>query len=259
MGFQRARAPTQEQLEALVSFTARRVRALTGSTGVDDVPEVVAPMFKLMGAAPVEEVPPPKALTAECDSFNLHAATHFEAEDREAIERFCRYAARGPLALARLWNFIPLRDSLAENGNVVYRLKTPRPDGTTHVVFTPRSFLTRLSWLVVQPGVHLTRYHGVLAPHHAWRSEVVPRPAAPDTAQVPRPKDSSWSNLLRRVLGLEVLVCALCGGKRRIIAEIEEGPVARKILRHLGLPEHPPQPRQSTLLPTGPPPVDEAR
>ena len=77
--FQRARAPTQEQLEALVSFTARRVRALTGSTGVDDVPEVVAPMFKLKGAAPDEEVPQPKALTAEGDVFNLHAATHFEA------------------------------------------------------------------------------------------------------------------------------------------------------------------------------------
>ncbi len=94
-------------------------------------------------AAPDEATPKPKALTAECDGFNLHAATHFEAADREAIERFCRYAGRGPLALARLWNFIPLRDSLAENGNVVYRLKTPRPDGTTHVIFTPLSFLTR--------------------------------------------------------------------------------------------------------------------
>jgi hypothetical protein len=47
--FERARPPTQEQLEALVSYTARRVRALTGSGDGDEVPAVVAPMFKLMG------------------------------------------------------------------------------------------------------------------------------------------------------------------------------------------------------------------
>jgi hypothetical protein len=109
-------------------------------------------MFKLRGAAPDQATPKDKALTAECDGFNLHAATHFEAADCEAIERFCRYAGRGPLALARL--------SLAQNGNVVYRLKTPRADGTTHVIFTPLSFLTRLFWLIVQP----------------WRGEIVPRP-----------------------------------------------------------------------------------
>jgi hypothetical protein len=85
-----------------------------------------------IGAVPVDEVAQPKALTAEGDGFNLHAATHFNADDREAIERLCRHAARGPLALTRL--------SLADKGNVVYRLKAPRPDGTTHLVFTPHSF-----------------------------------------------------------------------------------------------------------------------
>jgi hypothetical protein len=78
------------------------------------------------------------------------------------------YAARGPLALSRL--------SLASNGQLVYPLKAPRADGTTHVVFSPRSFLTRLSWLLVQPRSHLTRYHGVLAPNHAWRSLIVLKP-----------------------------------------------------------------------------------
>ena len=53
------------------------------------------------------------------------------------------------------------------------------------------------------------------------------------------------------------MVCALCGGQRRIIAEIEEGPVARKILAHLGLPTQAPQPAQRGLFPTGPPAVDE--
>jgi hypothetical protein len=62
--------------------------------------------------------------------------------------------AKVPLALSRL--------SLASNGQLVYQLKAPRADGTTHVVFSPRSFLTRLSWLLVQPRIHLTRYMGCL-------------------------------------------------------------------------------------------------
>ncbi len=54
------------------------------------------------------------------------------------------------------------------------------------------------------------------------------------------------------------MVCALCGGhQRRIIAEIEEGPVARKILAHLGLPTEARRPAQRGLFPTGPPAVDE--
>jgi hypothetical protein len=52
------------------------------------------------------------------------------------------------------------------------------------MVFTPYAFLTRLSWLIAQPHVHLIRYHGVLAPHHAWRSEIVLR--KPPRGTLPR-------------------------------------------------------------------------
>ena len=39
---------------------------------------------------------------------------------------------------------------------------------------------------------------------------------------------------------MEILACALCGGKMRVISVIDEGPVATKILDHLGLPSAPP-------------------
>jgi len=50
-----------------------------------------------------------------------------------------------------------------------------------------------------------------------------------------------WAELLKSVsltwvFLTDVLLCRLCGGERRIIAQIDEGPVARKILAHLGLP-----------------------
>ncbi len=106
-----------------------------------------APLLKLLGADPVE--PAVCKLTAESDGFNLHAATRSGALERAAIERFCRYAARGPLALSRL--------SQAPNGNLVYRLKVPRADGTSHVVLTPQAFLTSLSWLIVKPRIPVLR------------------------------------------------------------------------------------------------------
>ena len=45
-----------------------------------------------------------------------------------------------------------------------------------------------------------------------------------------------WATLLKRVFALEVLTCQACGGERRVVAEIKEGPIATKILAHLGLP-----------------------
>jgi hypothetical protein len=144
----------------------------------------------------------------------------------------------------------------------MYRLKQPREDGTTHVVLTPRSFLTRLSWLIAPPGSHLTRYHGVFAPHHPWRPEIVsqratPQPPAPPPSTIGGAQErSKWALLMRRVLGVEVLLCPLCAGQRRVVAEIPEGPIAKKILEHLGLPSTAPKPAQGALFSTGPPPVD---
>jgi hypothetical protein len=59
-------------------------------------------------------------------------------------------------------------------GKVVYLLKTPYRDGTTHVIFEPLDFVARLAALVPRPRVNLTRYHGVLAPNHRWRAQVTP-------------------------------------------------------------------------------------
>jgi hypothetical protein len=53
---------------------------------------------------------------------------------------------------------------------VRYRLKTPYRDGTTHIVLEPLDFMARLAALVPPPRAHLTRYHGVFAPHAALRA-----------------------------------------------------------------------------------------
>jgi hypothetical protein len=43
----------------------------------------------------------------------------------------------------------------------------------------------------------------------------------------------NWARRLKRVFGIDIEVCARCGGKLRIIASIEEPEVIAQILAHL--------------------------
>jgi hypothetical protein len=61
----------------------------------------------------------------------------------------------------------------------VLQLKTPYRDGTTHLIMTPLEFLQRLAALVPRPRLPLIRFHGVLAPNAALRSQIVPGEADP--------------------------------------------------------------------------------
>src|SRR5260370_13691512 len=70
------------------------------------------------------------------------------------------------------------RLSLTVQGHIRYALKSPYRDGTTHVVFEPLDFLSRLAALVPSPRVNLTRFHGVFAPHHRLRARIVAGRAA---------------------------------------------------------------------------------
>jgi hypothetical protein len=53
-------------------------------------------------------------------------------------------------------------------------LKTPWRNGTTHVIFEPLDFISRLVSLVPQPRVNLTRFHGIFAPNSKYRALVTP-------------------------------------------------------------------------------------
>lgn len=117
-------------------------------------------------------------------------------------------------------------------------LKTLYRDGTTHVVFEPLDFLARLAALVPKPRVHLTRYHGVFAPHSRWRAAITPagrgsRQAATDTrTPAERYRVMSWAQRLKRVFKLDLASCEDCGGQVRVIASIEDPAVIGKILAH---------------------------
>jgi hypothetical protein len=112
------------------------------------------------------------ARCAEAGGVNVHANVCVPARDRRRLERLCRYAGRPPVATARL--------SRLADGRLVYRLKRRQRDGTTHMVYEPLEFLSRLAALIPPPRAHQLRYHGCLAPAASLRARIVPAAPAPD-------------------------------------------------------------------------------
>ena len=96
----------------------------------------------------------------------MHAGLDIQPGQRAKLERLCRYVSRPPVAVERL--------ALTATGQVRYALKTPYRDGTTHIVLEPLDLMARLAALVPPPRMHLTRYHGVFAPHSKLRAAMTP-------------------------------------------------------------------------------------
>ena len=128
-----------------------------------------------------------------------------------------------------------------------------RAVSTACVELEPLAFIARLAALVPPPRRHLTRYFGVLSSHAAARSEVVPAPTEPASADHKgKPAGKSryipWSELLRKTFGFEI-VCQKCQSPLRLIALIKSEDIAKKILTAMHLPTEVPE-----LHPARPPP-----
>ncbi len=68
-----------------------------------------------------------------------------------------------------------------------------------------------------------------------------------------------WADLMRRTFGVDVLACPRCGGRRRLVALIEQASVIQRILRHLGFPTHVPEARPARAPPRAFDPTDDRR
>lgn len=180
--------------------------------------------------------------------FSLHAAVSAWSTNKARLEQLVRYTARPAVSEERL--------SVATNGDVHYKLKNAWSDGTSHVVFSPMEFLEKLAALVPPPRIHLTRFHGILAPHSKFRSLVVPAQIVEEEKVEDTSKEKSlvvddnddgvkqkriaWAKLLSRVFSLDMNSCDHCGGNMRALSAIMKQEVIVKILTHLGLPARAP-------------------
>ncbi len=176
------------------------------------------------------------SMVGKVAGFSLHAGVAARAHERDKLERLCRYIARPAVSTQRL--------SMTRNGQVRYELKTPWRNGTTHVIFEPLDFISRLVSLVPKPRVNLTRFHGVFAPNSKYRALVTPakrgrgkKVNAPNEVQDQTSAEKralmTWAKRLKRVFDIDIEICSECGGDVRIIASIEDPAVIQKILAHL--------------------------
>ena len=198
-------------------------------------------MLRTVAAQPE---PIASTLLAKQPGFSLHAATCCEANQRDKLEKLCRYIARPAIASERL--------STNDRGQVIYRFKQPFRDGTTHVVLDPHELIARLAALVPRPRLNLTRFHGVFAPNCKHREPVVPkrkpRHEKPDKPLAPL----TWMQRLKRVFAIDIETCPKCGGTLRVIACIENPDVIATIPEHVGARE-----AAATAKPRAPP-IDTA-
>jgi hypothetical protein len=209
--------------------------------------------LQLLPARPPEEAGDTSG-AVRAGGFSLHAGVAIAPHQRGKLERLCRYVSRTPVANERL--------ALTASGQARYALKTPYRDGTTHIAVEPLDLMARLAALVPPPRMHLTRFHGVFAPHSKLRAAVTPAhrgigaaPPPTDPARPPTPRHvaMSWARRLKRVFGIEIEGCVRCGGPLRIIASIEEPGVIAKILSYLERTAPEPYPTELPLGARAPP------
>jgi hypothetical protein len=180
--------------------------------------------------------------SANVEGFSLNARVWI-AGDRGKLEKLIRYMARGPVATERL----------TEGGSsLLYKMKTPWRDGTTHVSFSHLDFIARLVALIPPPRMNMVRYHGVFAPNFRDRGLIVPEPKAKpckpegaaageetagaggETPANGRRERMRWADMLKRTFAIDVTVCPDCQGRLEQIAIIKDRAVAAAILRSLG-------------------------
>ena len=190
---------------------------------------------------------PEKASTADRDGFSLNAAVSCQPYQRARLERLCRYVTRLAICLDRL--------IVRADGKIQYELKNPFRNGTTHMLFSPLDFLSKLAALVPRPRHNLVRYHGVFAPNAKLRKLIIPKSTKRVKGKVDSRKHKSveeaaseliaplsWAQRLKRVFNIDITLCPLCGGTMRVIADITDPDIIQKILDHIKAQPPPNQP-----------------
>jgi len=281
--FQRTIAPNQQELAKLIHTISHRVARFLERQGILERDEENSylqldgidedPMQQLIGCSvsyrialgpqqgrkvftlqtlPSVEEDDRYAQVAKEAGFSLHAGVAAQAWERDKLERLCRYISRPAVSEKRL--------SLTSAGNIRYQLKTPYRDGTTHVIFEPLDFISKLASLVPKPRVNLTRFHGVFAPNSKHRTLVTPARRGKNLQEENKTPEEkrramSWAQRLKRVFNIDVETCDHCGGSVKVIACVEDQAVIDKILSHLEIKGELPSTPDTLPEARAPPPV----
>ena len=217
-----------DSIEAICQGASVQYRLAMGSAAGARIRKIGSLGF--LGEEPILE----SDLSAIIGGYSLHANTFIHKNNRAELERLCRYILRPPIAEERLE---------VRGDKVIYKLKSQWRDGTKAVLFSGTEFIEKIVALIPQPRIHGTRFHGILAPHSAFRSLVVPKrektvqsePTEENSEPKSDPTRLRWAELLRRVFGVDLEKCP-CGGKLKFIAAVMDRDSIKKILHHMNIP-----------------------
>jgi len=132
----------------------------------------------------------------------------------------------------------------AETGTVIYRSKMHAGLKRNFQLMPGAEWLELLCRHIPDRYEHLVRYVGWYSNRargeraKAGKAHDVPSPNAPSAeplSEFASRAKAAWARLIRKVYEADPLQCPKCKGPMRIIALIDDPPIVRRILEHLGL------------------------
>ena len=157
----------------------------------------------------------------------------FGAGEAAGRRRLAQYMLHAPFSLEKM-SYDPA------SCTVIYRSRIHKTLKRNCDVMHRADWLAQLCAHIPDRFEHLVRYAGWYSSRtRRKRRRMAAQPAeaaacevdARETARV----RSAWARLIARVYEVDPLECPRCKGPMRVIALIDDAPVIRKILTHLGL------------------------
>ena len=169
--------------------------------------------------------------------FSAHNQVRLGKEDAEGRKKLAGTMLRAPMSLEKMTYD-------AATGTVIYRSKMHLGLKRNFQLMPGAQWLELLLRHVPDRYEHLVRYVGWYSNRargeraKAQKGRDVPStcasPIEPVSAFAARAK-AAWARLIRKVYEADPLECPKCHGPMRILALIDDPPVVRRILKHLGL------------------------
>jgi hypothetical protein len=169
--------------------------------------------------------------------FNVYCGPRIWPRDRRAMENLAGYIIRASFSQERMVY-------ASESHRVVYQSK----DGKDERVYDALEWMAALCSHVPNRGEQMVRYYGYYSNASRGKRRKKAADAETDLTVIDAPRGSagsrkSWARLIQKIYEVDPLICPRCQGPMRVISIIEDQPVIRKILTHLGLWDEPPRQR----------------
>jgi len=183
--------------------------------------------------------------------FSIDAKLRLYGSDDKARESIAQYLVRPPLSLTKI-KYEPFK------GKVLFKTKYNDYFGENFKVYTASDFIAALTQHIPQARVHLVRYYGLYSSRSrgVWKNMPFVVRLAPegwvkkqeeqdigeeDDAEVKverqdlkgSSKRSAWARLIKKVYGIDPLICEKCGSEMLIVAFIMGPEQIDKIMQHL--------------------------